>query len=85
MAEKKRLILTVFHNRRLDGDFLTVQDIVRSGTLGRIVEAEIRYDRWSPGLRAKAWKENGSPGSSLLEDLGSHLIDQALRLWGLPV
>ena len=84
LAEKQKRILTVFHNRRLDGDFLTVQDIVRAATLGRIVEAEIRYDRWTPGLRPKAWKENGSPGSSLLEDLGSHLIDQALTLWGMP-
>lgn len=84
LAEKKRVILTVFHSRRLDGDFLTVKDILAKGQLGRLVEAELRYDRWRPGLRPKVWKENGSQGSSLLEDLGSHLIDQAVQLWGMP-
>ncbi|NNM67184.1 MAG: Gfo/Idh/MocA family oxidoreductase [Spirochaetales bacterium] len=77
-------VLTVFHSRRLDGDFLTVQELLSSGRLGRLVRAEIRYDRWSNVLRKKAWKETGREGDTLLEDLGSHLIDQALNLWGRP-
>ena len=77
-------VLSVFHSRRLDGDFLTVQELLNSGRLGRLVRAEIRYDRWSNILRKKAWKETGREGDTLLEDLGSHLIDQALNLWGRP-
>jgi scyllo-inositol 2-dehydrogenase (NADP+) len=77
-------VLSVFHSRRLDGDFLTVQELLRSERLGRVVRAEIRYDRWSNALRKKVWKETGREGDTLLEDLGSHLIDQALNLWGRP-
>ncbi len=77
-------LLAVFQSRRLDGDFLTVAELLRTQTLGRIVHAEVRYDRWSNTLRKKAWKETGQEGDSLLEDLGSHLLDQALHLWGFP-
>lgn len=84
LAKARRLLLTVFHNRRWDGDFLTVQELVTSGALGRLVEAELRFDRWVPGRRPKAWKERAAPGNALLDDLGSHLVDQALVLFGWP-
>jgi len=73
-----------YHNRRLDGDFQLVRGLLERGALGRLVRAEIRYERWANALRKKAWKEQGAVGSSLLEDLGSHLIDQALTLFGTP-
>jgi len=82
MARKKAL--TVYHNRRLDGDFLTLKALLEGRRLGRLVEGEIRYERWSNALRKKAWKEEPLPGSTLLDDLGSHLIDQALCLFGPP-
>ena len=76
--------LFVFHSRRLDGDFACVRDAVAGGALGRLVRVEVRYDRWSNALRTKAWKEEGREGSTLLDDLGSHLLDQALTLFGRP-
>jgi scyllo-inositol 2-dehydrogenase (NADP+) len=76
--------LFVFHSRRLDGDFAGIRDLLAAGTLGRLVRVEIRYDRWANALRTKAWKEVGRVGSTLLDDLGSHLLDQALTLFGPP-
>jgi scyllo-inositol 2-dehydrogenase (NADP+) len=76
--------LFVFHSRRLDGDLAGVRATLASGALGRLVRAEIRYDRWANALRKKAWKEEGREGSTLLDDLGSHLLDQALTLFGAP-
>jgi scyllo-inositol 2-dehydrogenase (NADP+) len=76
--------LFVFHSRRLDGDVALVRAQLAAGTLGRLVRAEIRYDRWANALRKKAWKEVGREGSTLLDDLGSHLLDQALTLFGPP-
>lgn len=73
-----------FQSRRLDGDFGLVRQLVTEGRLGRLVRLEVRYDRWANALRKKAWKEQGSDGNTLLEDLGSHLIDQALTLFGWP-
>jgi predicted dehydrogenase len=77
-------LLSVFHNRRWDGDFLTVRHIVEQGLLGRIVEVQSRFDRYRPALKPGAWRESEQPGAGLLYDLGSHLIDQALRLFGRP-
>jgi predicted dehydrogenase len=78
--------LTVFHNRRWDGDFLTVQQIVRDGRLGDVQRFESRFERWRPDLRG-VWRESADPaeGGGLLLDLGSHLIDQALVLFGPAV
>jgi scyllo-inositol 2-dehydrogenase (NADP+) len=76
--------LFVFHSRRLDGDFACIRDVVDGGALGRLARVEVRYDRWSNALRSKAWKEEGREGSTLLDDLGSHLLDQALHLFGKP-
>ncbi|MEN8158115.1 MAG: Gfo/Idh/MocA family oxidoreductase [Bacteroidota bacterium] len=82
MAVKQGVMLTVFQNRRWDGDFLTVKEIIRSGKLGRVVDFESRFDRYRTEIR-ESWKEQ-STGTGTLYNLGSHLIDQALQLFGLP-
>ncbi|NMM27233.1 MAG: oxidoreductase [Glaciimonas sp.] len=82
-AEKRNLVLSVFHNRRWDSDFLTVRHCIASGILGEINTCEIRFDRYRPEVRNR-WREQNLPGSGCLYDLGSHSIDQALQLFGLP-
>ena len=83
-AERGRL-LTVYQDRRWDGDFQTIRKIVGSGKLGTIVEYEARYDRYRPEPKANAWRERADqPGAGVLFDLGPHLIDQALVLFGEP-
>ena len=84
IAKNKKLFLGVYQNRRLEGDFLTIQKIIGNNLLGEIVEFESHFDRFRPGFNVKAWKEIKSPGTGLVFDLGSHLIDQALVLFGLP-
>ena len=81
-AERAR-VLSVFHNRRWDGDFRTVRAVIDSGRLGEVMLYEARWDRFRPALR-HGWKEEAGHGAGLLPDLGSHLIDQALRLFGMP-
>ncbi len=81
-AETGRL-LSVFQNRRWDSDFLTVQDAIRNDLVGRISQFESRIDRYRPQVRDR-WRENPGPGSGLLYDLGPHLIDQTLLLFGIP-
>lgn len=76
--------LTVFHNRRWDGDFRTVQQLLAAGRLGRLATYEANFDRFRPGRNANAWREAPRPGAGLLYDLGVHLIDQALQLFGWP-
>jgi scyllo-inositol 2-dehydrogenase (NADP+) len=78
--------LTVYQNRRWDGDFRTVRQLIASNLLGPIVRFESRYERWRTTPRAGAWRENADPseGGGLLLDLGSHLIDQAHVLFGTP-
>lgn len=83
LAHSQGRVLSVFHNRRWDGDFLTVREILDRGLLGRLVEYESRYDRFRPKLKG-AWREQSVPGAGLLYDLGSHLIDQAVLLFGSP-
>lgn len=83
-GERGRLI-TVYQDRRWDGDFGTVKQIVRSQKLGKIVEYECRYDRFRPEPKANAWRERkGQAAAGVLFDLGPHLIDQALVLFGEP-
>ena len=83
-AEHGRLI-TVYQDRRWDGDFGTVKKIVQSGRLGSIVEYECRYDRFRPEPKPNAWREKADqPGAGVLFDLGPHVIDQALVLFGEP-
>jgi scyllo-inositol 2-dehydrogenase (NADP+) len=84
LANEKQKVLSVYHSRRFDSDFKTVQKIIDSGLLGNIVELESRYDRFRNFLKPNAWREDDAPGSGLLYDLGSHLIDQAVTLFGLP-
>ena len=76
-------VLTVFQNRRWDGDFLTVRGLVDSGALGTITRFESRFERWSPAV-AKAWKAAAAAddGGGVLFDLGTHLLDQAVQLFG---
>jgi scyllo-inositol 2-dehydrogenase (NADP+) len=76
--------LSIYQNRRYDSDYKTVKKILDEKWLGEIVEAEIHYDRYSTALSPKLHKEIPGPGTGLLYDLGSHLIDQALQLFGMP-
>lgn len=82
-AEQRGLLLSVFHNRRWDGDFLTVRQLLASGQLGRIVHAELHFDRFRAQVRER-WRESTAAGGGLWIDLGPHLIDQALQLFGPP-
>src|SRR5216683_5556484 len=84
LAQERGRLLSVYQNRRYDGDFQAVQQIVASGRLGRIVRFESNYDRFRPQLKAKAWRERSGPGTGILFDLAPHLIDHALVLFGLP-
>ncbi|MGH2663266.1 MAG: Gfo/Idh/MocA family oxidoreductase [Actinomycetota bacterium] len=85
-ASERGLLLTVFHNRRWDGDFLTVRRLVSDGTLGSIIRFESRIERWRPEVQEGRWRERGGreEAGGLLFDLGSHLIDQAVVLFGPP-
>ncbi|RZK05811.1 MAG: oxidoreductase [Flavobacterium sp.] len=84
LAEEKNLKLAVFQNRRWDSDFKTVKDVVDNGFLGEILEAEFHFDRYNPSLSIKGHKETANAGAGILKDLGPHLIDQALYLFGFP-
>jgi scyllo-inositol 2-dehydrogenase (NADP+) len=84
LAASQGRLLSVHHNSRWHSDFLTVKKISESGRLGRLVSFEARYDRFRNALRPNAWREADLPGSGILYDLGAHLIDQAVQLFGLP-
>ncbi|MFV8351600.1 Gfo/Idh/MocA family oxidoreductase [Flavobacterium sp. XS2P14] len=84
IAKEKNVKLSVFQNRRWDSDFKTVQKIISDEVLGDIVEAEFHFDRYNPLLSPKQHKETLNSGAGILKDLGPHLIDQALCLFGLP-
>jgi scyllo-inositol 2-dehydrogenase (NADP+) len=86
-ARRAGRLLTVFHNRRWDGDFLTVRRLLQRAALGRVVRFESRFERWRPQVAPGAWRERGDPseGGGLLLDLGTHLVDQALVLFGRPL
>ncbi len=77
-------MLIPFHNRRWDGDFLTLQALVGEGKLGRLVKVSSHMDRFRPLPREGTWKEQGGEAQGLLQDLGPHLMDQALVLFGAP-
>jgi predicted dehydrogenase len=77
--------ISVFQNRRWDSDFKTVRKIIEEGWLGNIVEAEIHYDRFRIALSPKLHKEIPGPGAGVLNDLGPHLVDQAICLFGMPL
>ncbi len=84
LARARRRILTVYQNRRWDGDFLTIQQLLRSQVLGELRSYESHFDRFRPVVKAGAWRESAVAGSGVLLDLGSHLVDQALVLFGEP-
>jgi scyllo-inositol 2-dehydrogenase (NADP+) len=84
IAEKTGRLLTVYQNRRYDGDFQAIMQLVEAGTLGHIVRFETTYDRFRPQLKPGAWRETTQPGSGILFDIAPHLIDHALMLFGLP-
>lgn len=84
IAKQKGLKLCIYQNRRWDSDFKTVQQVIGKGLLGDIVEAEIRFDRYNPDLSPKVHKETVNAGAGVLHDLGSHIIDQALHMFGYP-
>jgi predicted dehydrogenase len=84
LASSTGRLLSVFQNRRWDGDFLTVRRLIEAGTLGRVVLFESHFDRFRPARRAASWRESEGAGSGLLFDIGPHLLDQALVLFGAP-
>jgi len=84
LAKAKGLLLSVFHNRRWDSDFLTVKALLAEGTLGDVRYFESHFDRFRPQEQQR-WREQQGPGSGIWYDLGPHLIDQALQLFGSPV
>ena len=84
IATKKNLVVTAYQNRRWDADFLTIQGLFAAGTLGEIVEYEAHFDRFRPEIASGTWKEVVATGSGNLYNLGPHLIDQALVLFGKP-
>jgi scyllo-inositol 2-dehydrogenase (NADP+) len=85
LAEKQGVVLAPFHNRRWDGDFLTVRKLIDEGAVGRLVTYESHFDRFRPMPRENTWKEGANAANGLLMDLGPHLVDQALALFGAPV
>ncbi len=84
LAKKKQRMLSVFQNRRWDGGFITLKKIIDSGVLGKIVEYEAHYDRFRNYIAPNTWKEEAGPGSGILYNLGSHMLDQVLVLFGKP-
>ncbi len=83
LAKRHGRLLSVFHNRRWDSDFLGMKQVIDSGRIGEVVHFESHIDRFRPQVRAR-WRESAQPGAGIWFDLGPHLIDQALQLFGLP-
>jgi predicted dehydrogenase len=84
LAAVQGRMLSVYQSRRWDGDFLTVRQLIQSGRLGRLVEYESTLSRYRNYIRSGSWKETGEWGGGLVYNLGSHLIDQAIELFGIP-
>lgn len=84
IAKKEKKVLSVYHNRRYDSDFKTMRKVINENLLGELVEVEMHFDRFREELSPKQHKEIPGPGAGVLFDLGSHLIDQALTLFGIP-
>lgn len=84
LAESKSLTLCVYQNRRFDSDFLTCMQVVKGGFLGEVHSYNAHFHRYKPELNPKQWKEEESPANGILYDLGAHLIDQAIFLFGKP-
>ena len=84
LAKEKNLQLSVYHNRRFDNGHKTVKEILKKKLLGNLKIFEAHFDRFRPEIGPKKWKEAENPGAGILYDLGSHLIDEALNLFGMP-
>ncbi len=84
IAKSNNKFLFPFHNRRWDSDFLTLKHIIAEGYLGKVLDYESRFDRYSPEIVRAAWKYNQEAGGGTLFDLGIHLIDQAVSIFGVP-
>ena len=83
LATNKQRMVSVFHNRRWDSDFLTIKALLEAGTLGRVTGFESHFDRFRPEVRDR-WREKATPGGGIWYDLGPHLLDQACELFGMP-
>ncbi len=84
LSKKKNKILTVFQNRRWDGGFLTVKKIIENKLVGKIAELEVHYDRFRNYIQPNTWKEETGKGTGILYNLGSHMLDQIINLFGFP-
>lgn len=84
LAASRGLTLSVYQNRRWDGDFLTVKEILSKGLLGHLVEFESTFPRYRNFIKPNTWKETGQDGGGLTYNLGAHVIDQAVQLFGMP-
>ena len=83
-SKKKGKVLSVFQNRRWDGDYLTVKNVIQSNMLGRLVSFESHFDRYRNFIQPDTWKEEPNAGAEILYNLGAHMIDQAYELFGMP-
>jgi scyllo-inositol 2-dehydrogenase (NADP+) len=84
LAKERNLLLSVYQNRRYDSDYKVVKKVVDENLLGDLIEAEFHYDRFTEQLSYKVHKETPTPGVGIVYDLGAHLVDQALQLFGMP-
>ncbi len=84
LAFRKGLKVLAYQNRRFDSDFMAIQKVVKSGRLGKITEAHLRFDRYRNSISEKTFKEEAIPGAGVFYDLGAHMIDQAIALFGIP-
>jgi scyllo-inositol 2-dehydrogenase (NADP+) len=84
LAGKRQKLLTAFQNRRWDGEYLTLKKVIEGNLVGRIVELEMHYDRYRNYIEANTWKEEDGIGKGILYNLGSHMLDQVLDLFGMP-
>lgn len=84
LARKQGKLLSVYHNRRWDGGFLTIRKILSEGWIGDVKRFEVRFERYRPQVKQELWRETGRQGSGVLYDIGSHLLDQAFQLFGKP-
>lgn len=84
LAEKNKLFISVYQNRRYDGDYRAVKEVLQQELLGELREVEIRYDRYRPAFGGKPHKEGDMPGAGIIYDLSPHLVDQAIQLFGFP-
>ncbi|MBR2497147.1 MAG: Gfo/Idh/MocA family oxidoreductase [Parabacteroides sp.] len=84
LAKSKGLALSVYQNRRWDSDFLTIKEVLNKGLLGRLVEFESTFPRYRNFIKEGTWKETGEMGGGLTYNLGAHVIDQAVQLFGVP-